>query len=220
MPEPVHHRTARIVYDRSADLYVETVGTRVSSAFEAPLDRAVLDVFAERVRMAPTRTVLDAGCGPGRVAAYLADRGLMASGVDISTEMLARARAAHPALTFTEGSLTDLSVADHSIGGVVYWYSIIVTPPDELDAVWRELHRVLAPGGRALVAFQIGGDETVDRPDAYGSGVLLHLVRHSIEGVTRSLEDAGFVVQATIQRAPELPHESTSQGFVLAGRQT
>lgn len=71
--------------------------------------------------------------------------------VDISSKMIEAARSAHPELRFDVGSLTRLPSRDRSLSGVVYWYSIIATPPDELDTVWQELDRVLSSSGRILV---------------------------------------------------------------------
>ena len=121
--EPDHLTTSRIVYDHSAGDYVAGVGTAVSAKFEAPLDRAVLDAFAESIGSQDVGPVLDAGCGPGRVAAYLADRGLDVCGVDISVEMIAAARTAHPHLGFDEGSLTSLPLPDRSV-----WISSVTWP--------------------------------------------------------------------------------------------
>ena len=178
----------------------------------------MLDAFAESVRTQQSMPVLDAGCGPGRVAAYLADRGLDARGVDISAAMIDAARTAHPHLQFDEGCITALPMPDHCVGAVVYWYSIITTPPSELLSVWQELDRVLAPGGQALVAFQAGQGESVDRPDAYGSSTVLTLYRHSTDAVITSLGDSGFDVRAEIQRQPELAHETTPQAFLWLAR--
>lgn len=194
------------------------VGSAVSAKFEAPLDRAVLDVFAASVRSGGRDTVLDAGCGPGRIAAHLADHGLRVRGVDISGCMIAAARVAHPQLTFDVGSLTALPLDDDSLAAAVYWYSIITTPPSALAAVWRELRRVLRPGGQGLVAFQAGEGESVVRPEAYGSPVSLTLYRHSVAGVVESLGDHGFDIRAELRRRPELSHETTPQAFILFTR--
>lgn len=218
MDEPDHVSRSRVVYDHSADLYVTAIGTAVSAEFEAPLDRAVLDAFAELVRARGAGAVLDAGCGPGRVAAYLADRGLDVRGVDIAAGMIAAARGAHPHLQFDEGLITDLPVSAVSLEAVVYWYSIITTPPAGLADVWHELRRVLRPGGLALVAFQAGDGESDERPDAYGSSVALTLYRHSVDAVIEALRDHGFDIRAEIRRQPELAHEGAPQAFIIVAR--
>ncbi|NOX29149.1 MAG: methyltransferase domain-containing protein, partial [Actinobacteria bacterium] len=106
MQEPDHDAAARAVYDHSAAKFVAAIGTEVSSQFEAPLDRAVLLAFAESILAVGSGPVLDVGCGPGRIAAFLAERGIEASGVDIAPQMIAEARLAHPDLVFEVGTLT------------------------------------------------------------------------------------------------------------------
>jgi len=52
-------------------------------------------------------TVLDAGCGTGRVAIELAERGVAVTGVDADAEMLSAARAKAPEISWWEADLTD-----------------------------------------------------------------------------------------------------------------
>ena len=151
--------TARAAYDATADVYAELVGTELTAAIEGPLDRALLSSFVELMRATADNLVADVGCGPGRIAAFLADHGLKVLGVDVSPAMLAVGRGAYPGIQFKVGRRTDLPVPDGSLGGAVCWYSIIHTPPGHLDAVASELVRALAPGGYLLVAFQAGNGE-------------------------------------------------------------
>ena len=209
---------ARAVFDGSADAYVAFVGTEVSGATEGPIERSLLQAFVELVGSRPGGLVADVGCGPGRVAALLADRDLRVVGFDISERLLDHARAAHPGLTFEQGQLDDLPMADGSLVGAVCWYSIIHTPPSELGAAFGELARVLEPGGHLLLAFQEGNGEAVRRLDAQGSGLPLSSYRHSVDDVADRLRTASFDVHATTSRVPELDHETTPQAFVLARR--
>ena len=220
MPPSDHVDSARVAYDHSATRFVEVVGTRLNPDFEAPLDRAVLEVFAQQVTGCGPGLALDIGCGPGRVAAFLAENGLRVCGVDISVRMVEAARAAHPQLRFEVGALTDLPVEDGSVVGAAYWYSIIATPLLELPSVWAELDRVLARDGRVLVAFQSGNNEVDRRVNAYGSETELLLYHHRVEDVAESLVEAGFVVRADIRREPELQYETTSQAALLIQRRS
>lgn len=216
--EPHHVVTSREVYDHSVEQYLEAVGDMVSAEFEAPIDLAVLTAFAQEIASESPGPVVDAGCGPGRITRFLADAGLDICGVDISSRMIEAARSAHPQLRFDVGSLTALPSPDRSVSGVVYWYSIIATPPDELGAVWQELDRVLSSRGRALVAFQAGESDLVERTNAYGSASTLRLYRHRVDDVVRSLDQAGFEVLIDVRRKAALSHETTQQAILVAHR--
>lgn len=218
MHEPEHIAAARDVYDYSAEQYTTAVGTEVSPRFETALDRAVLDAFAEQVLARAPGPVIDIGCGTGRVTAYLARRGLDVRGIDIAPGMIDAARAAHPQLRFTVGSLTDLSTPDASAIGAVYWYSIIATPLAALPAAWNELDRALTADGTVLIAFQAGDNDRVERHDAYGSSTTLTLYHHRVEDVAESLHAAGFEIRADLRRQAELSHETTSQAFLFTRR--
>jgi ubiquinone/menaquinone biosynthesis C-methylase UbiE len=218
VPERDHVAAARAVYDASAERYVEFVGTELSSATEAPVDHSLLRAFVALVAAGAVKRVADVGCGPGRVAAFLARHGLDAVGVDVSTAMLAAARIAHPGIEFEEGRLDDLPVDEGSLGGVVCWYSIIYTPPECLGDVFAEVVRVLNRAGYLLVTFQAGDGEPVHRTDAHGTGRSLTSYRHNLGDVTGRLERAGLEVRATALREPEFDHETTRQALVIARR--
>ena len=218
MPEEDHVAAARAVYDASADRYIEFVGTEISSATEAAVDRAVLSAFVDLVHAGTSRRVADVGCGPGRVAAFLASHDLDVVGLDVSVGMLAAARIAHPDIRFEEGHLAGLPIQDASLAGVVCWYSIIYTPPEHLGAAFTELGRVLGSGGYLLLAFQAGTGEPILRTDAHETALPLTSFRHRPGEVNRRLDYAGFAVRATTLREPEFAHEETPQAFVIARR--
>ena len=216
MSKDDHVAAARAVYDASANRYVEFVGTEISAATEGPIDRSLLTAFVELVEAGDGDRVADVGCGPGRVAAYLARRGLDVVGIDVSQAMVMEARRAHPNIAFTMGRLDDLPLATGAFAGAVCWYSIIYTPPERLDDVLAELGRVLAPCGQLLLAFQTGDGEASHLSNAYGTDLPLTNFRHGLRDVARRLEATGFVVHATAERAAALDHEKSSQGFVFA----
>lgn len=217
MTELEHVSSTRAVYDATAGSYAAAVGTEVTATFEGPIDRAFLTAFVESVR-GTAGTVVDVGCGPGRVTAFLAKHGLDAVGVDVSSAMLATARDAHPDLHFEDGELAGLPFDDESLVGAVCWYSIIHTPSGHLDAVFAELGRVLIPEGSLLVGFQAGEGEALRREDAHGTGIALTHYRHDPDDIVGRLGEAEFQVHARAVREPELPHESTPQAFILARR--
>ncbi|MGW0614417.1 class I SAM-dependent methyltransferase [Streptomyces sp. NPDC002788] len=179
-----------------------------------PLDRWLLNGFAELV--GEGGTVADLGCGPGRVTAYLASRGLSVFGLDLSESMVAIARRENPDLRFEQGSMLDLDLPDGSLDGVVAWYSIIHTPEEHLPALFAGFHRVLRPGGHLLLGFQCG-DEPRRYEEAFGHPVALDFLRRRPERVAALLGTAGFTVRATTVRAPdEELGEPVSQASLVA----
>lgn len=55
--------------------------------------------------VAPGASVLDAGCGQGRVGGYLSERGYTVTGVDLDDVLIAEARSAFPSATWHVGDL-------------------------------------------------------------------------------------------------------------------
>lgn len=213
-----HHVDApRRVYDASASGYVAFAGTELGDATEDAVDLSMLAAFVDLLRSADVGTqVADLGCGPGRVAVYLAREHLDVVGIDVSSELLAHARAAHPHLHFEEGRLDDLPFVDGALAGAVCWYSIIYTPPDRVDGVLAEISRVVAASGLVLLAFQAGSGEGVVKADAYKTGIALTNYLHDVDDIARRLDGAGFDVHASTLRSPSLGHETSPQAFVIA----
>jgi SAM-dependent methyltransferase len=89
--QPADLEVVRASYDRVADQYV---AMGMGDLLPRPWLRAALAAFAEDVR--DRGPVLDVGCGPGAMTAYLAGLGVDASGVDLSPRMIAHARRLHP----------------------------------------------------------------------------------------------------------------------------
>jgi len=209
--EPSYLQHTRTAYDTVAVEYAELLRTELA---RKPWDRAVLAAFAELVTAAAVGPVLGVGCGPGRVTGHLHRLGLDVSGVDLSSEMIAVARRDHPDLRFDVGTMTALEHDDGSLGGLVAWYSIIHTPPEELTAVFGEFRRVLAPGGQLLLAFQVG-DERRHLEHGYGQPISLYAYRLLPVRVVDQLRTAGMTAHTTLQRDPD-SSEKVPQAFMVA----
>ncbi|NEN06382.1 class I SAM-dependent methyltransferase [Diaminobutyricibacter tongyongensis] len=201
----------RTAYDTVAVDYAELLRDELTVK---PWDRGMLATFAELVSADGPGPVADLGCGPGRITAHLHDLGLDAFGIDLSPGMIDVARAAHPAFRFDVGTMTDLAIPDASLAGAVAWYSIIHSPPEQLPVVFAEFERVLAPGGRLLLAFQVG-DEHRHMDAGYGHSISLDAWRLSPDAVALLLEDAGLQVDARLVRQPD-SWEKVPQAFLVA----
>jgi len=188
-------------YDEVAQVYAERFS---DSLTKYPLERGLLSAFAEWATAAGGR-VADLGCGPGHVTAYLSSLGLDAFGVDVSSGMIAQARARNPELRFDVGSMAALDIPDASLGGIVSRYSIIHTPPEDVPAILAEFRRVLAPGGCALISFP--GTDDAEPPTVSYDHSVFTAYRWWPDHFSALLAEAGIEeVGRLIERAvPEAP---------------
>ncbi|MFK3672298.1 class I SAM-dependent DNA methyltransferase [Leifsonia aquatica] len=217
MTEPTDAAATRIAYDAVAQDYADLLrGDLRGNTF----DRAVLGIFAEQVNGDGGGRVADLGCGPGRITGHLAELGLDVSGLDLSPGMVEVARREHPGIPFSVGSMLDLPFGEAELAGALAWYSIIHIPQEEQDALFREFARVVRPGGRLVLAFQVstaGDEDVVQLTHAYGHDIDLRTRRQSPERVRGRLIAAGFALTGEVLREPVAP-EKTRQAYLLARR--
>ena len=101
------------------------------------------------------RTVLDAGCGSGRVAIELARRGMTVTGVDADASMIAAARARAPEIDWHHADLTDFDL-DARFDVVVMAGNVpLFTPPGTRSALVAGCARHVGSGGRLIAGFQL-----------------------------------------------------------------
>ncbi|WP_075743350.1 MULTISPECIES: class I SAM-dependent methyltransferase [Actinoalloteichus] len=208
MTEPAVVHDIRAAYDAVAPRYAELFSNVLETL---PMERAMLAAFAELVRAHDAGPVADVGCGPGHVTAHLHALGATAFGIDLSSEMVALARRAHPDLRFDEGSMTALDVDDGVLGGILAFYSVIHTPPQHVPAVFAEFRRVLAPGGHLLLGFFAGDDPL---PQEFDHKVTL-AYRWSPGSLAESARQAGFVEVARLVREPREGERQFQQAQLL-----
>jgi SAM-dependent methyltransferase len=133
-------------------------GARYDRRFEELAARGVdLHGEADFVDSYEPASVLDAGCGTGRVAIELSRRGRRVVGVDLDPSMLEVARQKAPHIPWIESDLAaaDLSF-DQPFDAVVLAGNVLifVTPGTEGDVV-SNLAGHLAPGGRLIAGYSL-----------------------------------------------------------------
>ncbi|GAB2864878.1 class I SAM-dependent methyltransferase [Actinocorallia aurea] len=193
-------------YDGIAETYAahyrDSLATR-------PLDRGFIGAFADLVR--GTGPVLDAGCGPGHGTAHLRRLGLDVEGVDLAPRMVELARLGYPEIAFERASVTALPHPGAAFAGVMAWYSLIHLPPALMPVALGELHRVLAPGGHLVLAFQAHEDpSTAHLPFDHK---VTPGFRWSPDGLGALVEETGLVEAARL--ITEREGESQRRGHLL-----
>ncbi|MFA6097981.1 MAG: class I SAM-dependent methyltransferase [Patescibacteria group bacterium] len=97
-------------------------------------------------------SVLDAGCGNGRLLQMLEQKNISYTGIDISPRLVAIAKAQHPNQTFLAGDITNLPFPDNKFNAVFCIATLHHIPGKELrEKTIKEFHRVLKKGGCLLM---------------------------------------------------------------------
>jgi SAM-dependent methyltransferase len=197
-------------YDQLAEEYANHLFYELENK---PFDWNILDRFASGV----SGQVCDMGCGPGQVARHLRDAGVNVFGLDLSTQMLEQAQQRNPDICFREGNMLALDLEESTLAGITAFYAIVNLPPGTWPLVFREMERVLQPGGLLLLAFHTG-DEVVEVKELWGQPVSLHFFFVTADVSKCLLETAGFRIEEVIERAPYLPEVEyqTQRAYIFA----
>jgi ubiquinone/menaquinone biosynthesis C-methylase UbiE len=186
-------------YDRVAEEYARRLFHELD---HKPLDRELLDRFATST--AGGRQVCDLGCGPGQIARYLHDLGCNVLGLDLSPRMIESARRLSPDIPFRESNMLALDFPDDLLAGIAAFYAIVNIPKSSLLFVFREMIRVLQPGGLLLLAFHIG-DEVLAEDELWGHKMSMRFYLFPTREIQAYLEIAGFLIEDVVEREPYAP---------------
>jgi len=177
-------------------------------------DREIFHRFAQEI--GDKRPVWDFGCGPGQTTHYLKNLGMEISGLDLSEKALEQARILNPGVQFQEGNMLDLEFKDKSIAGIVSFYAIVHFTEEQIRKAFREIVRVLQPGGIFLFTYHIG-EATIHLDEFLGKKVDIDLMFFTSDFISNSLKDSGFKKIEIIEREPypEVEFESR-RAYVFA----
>ncbi|MCP3989272.1 MAG: class I SAM-dependent methyltransferase [Actinomycetia bacterium] len=156
--------------------------------------------------VAPGSRILDAGCGPGRVGAFLNDFGHQVVGVDVDPVLIAAAEEDHPGPTWLVGDLAEL---DLPARGIDEGFDVILSAGNVMAflaastrlMVLERLRDHLLPDGRIVVGFGAGRDYDFGEFENHvdKAGLMMEL-RLSTWDLRPSTADANFLVAVLIRR--------------------
>lgn len=159
----------RKVYETIADEYDERIPG--NGVVDEIFTDSETDFLLGKVR--PDDDVLDMGCGTGRFTIPLAERARSVSGLDMSPMMLAAARKKLAGrgleADLHEGDMADLPFPDASFDVVVSMLALMHIPRQDRQQVFREVARVLRPGGRLLMGVKNSVFERMFRGDRFAA---------------------------------------------------
>jgi len=177
----------------------QTAGSEVTRTI-ASYDHSAADFAAHTASFRPERAlaafaacvpsgsaVLDAGSGPGRDCAYLAELGFRPVALDLAREMLAEGRRRGLAAPATQADLRRLPFADGSFSGVWASASLLHLPQTDLVPTLRELGRVMGRGCLYLALKEGEGEGWQQRP-----GGPRFFRYYQMDAVEAAVREAGF----------------------------
>jgi ubiquinone/menaquinone biosynthesis C-methylase UbiE len=183
-------------YDTVAKEYAETFSGEHE---KKPKDQEILHRFAQEI--GDRRPVWDFVCGPGQTTKYLKNLGIEISGLDLSGKILDQARTIHPKIHFRKGNILELEFENDSIVGVVAFYAIVHFTEEQVGIAFREVFRVLQPGGIFLFTYHIG-EETIHLDEFLGKKVDIDFMFFTTAFIFSCLKDSGFEKIEIIEREP------------------
>jgi ubiquinone/menaquinone biosynthesis C-methylase UbiE len=203
---PVRH-AYELVVDQYAEKFADELATN-------DFDRSVIDAAVGGLP-AGARLV-DVGCGPGLVAAYLAEQGRSVFGLDITPAMLRVARRRNPQLMLVCGSVLALPLPAAAVDGIVAWYAVHNLPLPVLRTALAELRRVLSDGGLLVVATHGGRGEEQIEHQWHGATERVAVTYYAADELRAILGGCGFRVDSVRERPPLAYEHQASKLYVTA----
>ncbi len=215
LAEGVAARDAKVRagYDAVAAAYAQEF---VDELDRKPFDRWLLERIAD---LAGPHPIVEVGCGPGHVAAYLTSVGAEVTGVDLSPEMVRQARERFPDIEFHSGDLRALMRPQTAAawGAAIGWYALVHLAASELAEAVGALARVVRPAGLVAIALHAGAQvHHVD--DWFDIPVDLDFVLHDPVQVRAALSANNLDVVEWYLRGPIEGEVETERIYVVARR--
>jgi ubiquinone/menaquinone biosynthesis C-methylase UbiE len=183
MDDKDHKETVKAGYNAIADHYLAT-RTRDSE------DVRLLDELTRRLPAGAK--VLDAGCGAGIPISQMLSRKFEVTGIDFSEAQIELAKKNVPNATFICQDMTQLDFPDNTFDGICSYYAIIHIPREEHQPLLANFHRMLKPGGLALLC--LGAENLIDDIDENYLGARMYWSHYDSETYLKILNECGFII--------------------------
>jgi 2-polyprenyl-3-methyl-5-hydroxy-6-metoxy-1,4-benzoquinol methylase len=184
---------------------MEAVSNFDGHAYQARFDELAangMDVHGEAMLVLSLHpsSVLDAGCGTGRVAIELARHGVEVVGVDVDASMISEARRLEPGLTWVQADLATLALGRRFDVVVIAGNVPLFCPVEKRSQLVATCADHLDKGGTLVAGFELGrGYELSDYDDACRLAGLGLLDRWSAWDREPFLRDSGYAVSVHVK---------------------
>ena len=173
-------------------------------------DVRLLNDFMERLPV--SAIVLDAGCGAGIPISQKLSERFQVKGVDFSEAQIELAKKNVPNATFLCEDMAKLDFPENTFDGITSYYAIIHIPREEHQSLLANFHRMLKPGGIALLC--LGAEHSVEDIDENYLGARMYWSHYDTETYLKMLDECGFSILWS-KRVEDATCEGAGHLFVL-----
>jgi SAM-dependent methyltransferase len=191
-------------YNRMADDYL-------AARTRSPEQTRLLDDLAGR--LPENASILDAGCGAGVPVTEILRARFDVTGVDFSEAQIELARKKVPNARFICKDMTRLDFPDGTFDAICSFYAIIHVPREEHWPLFVNFHRMLKPGGHALLC--LGAENLIDDIEDDFFGERMYWSHFDADTYHQMLKETGFLILWSKIMADETC-EGSAHLFVLA----
>lgn len=197
-------------YDKIANKYTETFFNELDNK---PLDRYLLEEFCISLR--GKGKVCDLGCGPGHISRFVKDLGIDICGLDLSADMLKKAKEKNPDIEFIKGNMIDMKEKEKCFSGIILYYSIVHFSIKEVDKLFCDLRRILDNNGLLFLSFHVG-NETLHVNSFFDEEVILDYIFFNTDEIVDILVKHKFKIIEALTRYPYDGYEHGSKkGYII-----
>ena len=143
-------------------------------------------------RLPSNANVLDAGCGAGIPISQMLSEQFHVTGIDFSEAQIALAKKHVPNGNFICQDMTMLDFPENSFDGICSYYAIIHIPREHHQPLLVNFHRILKPGGFALLC--LGAEHLIDDIAEDYLGTRMYWSHYDTETYLKMLNHCGFSI--------------------------
>jgi 2-polyprenyl-3-methyl-5-hydroxy-6-metoxy-1,4-benzoquinol methylase len=189
---------ARIAFQRAPSEYDDAFMDKMAGAYleQTRWTRLRLSALMPLVEPRPGDRILDLGCAAGALTHFFSQQGATVTGIDSEPKAIEKARSLFPDLEFALADVSKLPQADHSIDKAVAGDLVEHLDSPTLNAMLRELRRVLVPGGTISI-YTPNPKHLIERLKAHDFVLAqnpTHIGLRTSDQLVAALERNGFTV--------------------------
>jgi ubiquinone/menaquinone biosynthesis C-methylase UbiE len=137
--------------------------------------------------------ILDLGCGSGRDAHLLTEKGMRVLGVDFSANMIEIAQKKAPLASFQIMDIEKISFSSEEFDGVWAASSLHHIHKQKMPKMIKKIHYILKEGGYFYISIKKGNGEIIEEDKRYGA-YEKYWSLHEEKELRKILEISGFTI--------------------------